>query len=75
MSEIVTVCKEFCGFELQYVLVDSEPWCKGKVVANALGYLNTKVAIIDHSEILDKKKMEELMGMSQTPRELCFINI
>jgi len=79
MSEIVTVCKEFCGFELQYVLVDSEPWFKGKVVANALGYVNTKLAIIDHVEISDKKKMEELMGISQIPldyrmRTSMFIN-
>ena len=67
MSEIVTVCKEFCGFELQYVLVDSEPWFKGKVVANSLGYVNTKLAIIDHDESSDKKKMEELVGISQIP--------
>ena len=42
MGEIVAVSKEFCGFELKYVVVDSEPWFKGKVVANALGYINTK---------------------------------
>ena len=69
MGEIVTVCKEFCGFELKYVVVDSEPWFKGKVVANALGYVNTKLAIIDHVESSDKKTMEELMGISQIPMD------
>ena len=45
MGEIVAVSEEFCGFELKYVVVGSEPWFKGKVVANALGYINTKQAI------------------------------
>ena len=79
MGEIVAVSKGFCGFELKYVVVDSEPWFKGKVVANALGYVNTKLAIIDHVESSDKKKMEELMGISQIPldyrmRTSMFIN-
>ena len=56
MGEIVTVSKEFCGFELKCLLFDSEPWFKGKVVANALGYSDTDQALRKHVENDDKKK-------------------
>ena len=79
MGDIVTVTQEIAGFELKYILVDGEPWFKGKVVANALGYINTKLAILDHVENDDKKKMEELRGIVSLPldyntRNTIFIN-
>ena len=63
MSEIVTVRNDFCGFELQHVLVDSEPWFKGKDAANVWGYVNTKQAILVNVADEDKKRLEELMGL------------
>jgi prophage antirepressor-like protein len=66
MGEIVTVSKEFCGFELKYLLFDSEPWFKGKVVANALGYSDTDQALRKHVENDDKKKLGELRAVSRT---------
>ena len=79
MGDSVTVTQEIAGFELKYILVDGEPWFKGKVVANALGYINTKLAILDHVENDDKKKMEELRGIVSLPldyntRNTIFIN-
>ena len=66
MGEIVAVSKEFCGFELKYLLFDSEPWFKGKVVANALGYSDTDQALRKHVENDDKKKLGKLRPVSQT---------
>ena len=67
MGEIVAVSKEFCGIELKYVVVDSEPWFKGKVVANALGYINTKQAISVNVADEDKKQVKELRGLCHRP--------
>ena len=66
MGEIVTVSKEFCGFELKYLLFDSEPWFKGKVVAHALGYSDTDQALRKHVENDDKKNLGKLRPVSQT---------
>ena len=69
MGEIVTVNKEFCGFELKYVFVQNEPWFKGKDAANVLGYVNTKQAILVNVADEDKKQLEELMGLCHRPMD------
>ena len=45
------------------VIVDKNVWFRGKDVATALGYENTRQAIIIHVEDEDKCKLEELKSL------------
>lgn len=40
--------------QIRSVTVDNEPWFVGKDIASALGYVNTKKALIDHVDNEDK---------------------
>ena len=44
-----------------------QPWLKGKYLATLLDYADTKQAIAKHASEDDRKKMEELMGVQETP--------
>ena len=55
------------SFKVQCLCVSGEPWFGGKDVATVLGYANTKQAIIKHVDDDDKRKMEELGGLSERP--------
>ena len=55
------------SFKVQCVCVSGEPWFKGKEVAAILGYANTRQAIRVNVDDDDKKKMEELGGLSDSP--------
>ena len=67
------------SFQIGCVCVDGNPWFRGKDVATILGYNNTKQAIIKNVDVDDKKKMEELGGLSERPldanaKQTIFIN-
>ena len=68
-SLIVTLAKTGSDFQMQYVVVDGEPWFKGKTVANVLGYIDTKQAISHNVDSDDRKKLNELMGVWATPMD------
>lgn len=36
------------------ILIDGQPWFVGKDVAEALGYTNTRKALLDHVDVEDK---------------------
>ena len=51
------------GLSVKVVLdVNGNPWFKGKDVASALGYVNSRKAIADHVHPDDKKNWKELMS-------------
>ena len=41
--------------DLNTIVIDGEPWFIGKEVAEKLGYVNTKKAILDHVDVQDKQ--------------------
>lgn len=41
--------------EIRAVMIDGEPWLSGKDVASALGYKDTKSALLDHVDEEDKR--------------------
>ena len=53
MNQIVIFENKEFG-KVRTVTIDNEPWFVGKDVADALGYANTRKALIDHIEIEDK---------------------
>lgn len=56
--------------KVRTVVIDHEPWFVGKDVASALGYANTKDAIIRHVDEDDKKRgvvFRDPLGVEQTP--------
>lgn len=56
--------------KVRTVVINSEPWFVGKDVASALGYANTKDAIIRHIDEDDKKRgvvFHDPLGVEQTP--------
>jgi prophage antirepressor-like protein len=53
-------------WKFDYILVDGDPWFKGKEVATLLGYMCTAQAIRDHVDAEDKKRLEELGVVSDT---------
>lgn len=56
--------------KVRTVVINSEPWFVGKDVASALGYANTKDAIIRHVDEDDKKRgvvFRDPLGVEQTP--------
>ena len=68
-SQIGLFKYETSTFQIPYVLVDNQPWFKGKDIANTLGYIDTKRAIQHHVDDDDKSKMEELMGDNLSPMD------
>ena len=65
MSEIVESI--FNNKPIVCVVAGGDPWFKGKDIATLLDYADTKQAIAKNVSEDDRKKMEELMGVSQTP--------
>ena len=65
MSEIVEF--SFNNKPIACVVVGGDPWFKGKDIATLLDYADTKKAIAKNVSEDDRKKMEELMGESQSP--------
>lgn len=56
--------------KVRTVVIDHDPWFVGKDVASALGYANTKDAIIRHVDEDDKKRgvvFRDPLGVEQTP--------
>ncbi len=48
------------------VVVNGNPWFKGKYIATLLGYVDTKQAVAKNVSDDDRMKMEELMGVQDT---------
>ena len=65
MSEIVEF--SFNNKPIACVVVGGDPWFRGKDIATSLGYADTKQAIAKNVSEDDRKKMEELMGVQETP--------
>ena len=70
---------EASTFQIPYLLVDNQPWFKGKDIATTLGYADTQQAIRVNVDADFKCKMEELRPVSDTPldyntRNSIFIN-
>ena len=66
-STVITIAKTGTDFQMQYVMVDGEPWFKAKEVAKLLGYSNTTEAIRDHVRDKHKGKLEELVKSKTLP--------
>ncbi|MFM7985594.1 MAG: BRO family protein [Candidatus Fonsibacter sp.] len=49
------------------VVVNGNPWFKGKYEAKLLDYADNKKAIAKHVSEDDRNKMEELVGVWETP--------
>ena len=62
----IVECK-FNNKPIACVVVDGNPWFRGKDIATLLDYADTKKAIAKHVSEDDRKKMEELMGVWETP--------
>ena len=65
--------------KIPYVLVDNQPWLKGKDIATILGYADTQQAMRVNVDADFKCKMEGLRPVSDTPlnyntRNSIFIN-
>ena len=65
MTEIMTLSSKEANYDIRYILVDGEPWFKGKEVATALGYADTKKAISKNVDDCDIKKLGELNSLSK----------
>ena len=55
------------NWRVKLIIVDGETWFKGKDVANILGYNDPTQAIRKNVEDDDKRKLDELRGVSETP--------
>ena len=64
MSEIVEF--KFNNNAIACVIVDGNPWFRGKDIATLLGYVDTKQAVAKNVSDDDRMKMEELMGVQET---------
>lgn len=56
--------------EVRVIAINDEPWFVGKDVADNLGYVNTRKAIIDHVDTEDKTDgvtIRDSIGREQTP--------
>ena len=63
-SMITPFAQAGSDFQIQYVMVDGEPWFRGKEVAKLLGYANTTQAILSNVEGDDRKKLKEIVNLS-----------
>ena len=59
-------CSEL-NCHIECVVINNTPWFRGKDIATALGYADTKKALQLHVEGEDKCKFEELRGDSNLP--------
>ena len=69
MNEVQIFQNEQFG-EIRTVLIDGEVWFVGKDVAAALGYSNTRKALIDHVMNEDKRDgvtIRDSIGRNQNP--------
>ena len=60
VNNIFTIAKADTNFQLSYILVNGDPWFKGKEVADILGYVNTKGAISDNVDDEDKQALSKI---------------
>ena len=65
MSEIVEF--KFNNNAIACVVVNGNPWFRGKDIATLLGYADTWQAIAKHVSEDDRNKMEDLRGVWETP--------
>ena len=65
MSEVVEF--KFNNNAIACVVINGNPWFRGKDIATLLDYADTKKAIAKNVSEDDRKKMEELMGVWETP--------
>ena len=63
MSDIVEF--KFNNNAIACVVVNGNPWFRGKDIATTLGYANTKQAIIRNVDDDDKQTYEQLLGTLQ----------
>ena len=65
---MMTINNSILECELSYILDDkNEPWFSGKCAGLALGYKNTKSALIDHVDDDDKEKLENVKVETPDP--------
>ena len=57
------------GKSLRSVLINNEPWFVGKDVAEALGYSNSRKALIDHVDEEDKNTVTIRDGIPGNPNQ------
>ena len=55
------------AFSLEYVMINGDPWFKGREAAGMIQYQNTQKAIRDHVDDDDKMKFEDLLEMRCIP--------
>ena len=75
--------------KVRVLLIDGEPWFVGRDVCNALGYANSRKALIDHvpdkfKRVINDKTLEQMASQSKgneslllefdSPRGLTFVN-
>ena len=51
------------------ILIDGQPWFVGKDVAEALGYTNTRKALLDHVDVEDKNTVTIRDGNKGNPNQ------
>lgn len=49
---------------IRTVTIDGEPWFVGKDIAEALGYVNTKKALVDHVDLEDKQIIQRSQNVT-----------
>jgi prophage antirepressor-like protein len=59
--EIQNFVNEEMGCNISCIKQENDIWFRGKDIATILGYTNTKKAIIDHVDIEDKMKLNDLI--------------
>jgi prophage antirepressor-like protein len=65
----------FLDVPVRAVVLDNAPWFVGKDVANALGYKNTRKAVIDHTKGVPKVTPFDTDGGTQTLRVINFSDL
>ena len=55
-------CEQLDDTEIECITAKYEIWFKGKTIASALGYSNTRDAIITHVEDEDKQTFQSLVS-------------
>ena len=60
MSDNITICSNSTSHTINYIVVRDQRWYRAKDVAIALGYKNTKQAVIVNVLIDNKRRLNEL---------------
>ena len=60
MSDNITICSNSTSHTINYIVVCDQRWYRAKDVAIALGYRNTKQAVIVNVLIDNKRRLNEL---------------